>query len=116
MKNNYISNSHLRNNDKNSLKRPNWIKVKAPISEKYIDTRNLISKSNLNTVCESAACPNIGECWDKKHVTVMILGDICTRKCGFCNIKTGAPTNLDLLEPYRLPRAISKLNLNHVRL
>jgi len=114
MKNNYISNSHLRNNDKNSLKRPNWIKVKAPISEKYIDTRNLISKSNLNTVCESAACPNIGECWDKKHVTVMILGDICTRKCGFCNIKTGAPTNLDLLEPYRLARAISKLNLNHV--
>ena len=114
MKNNYISNSHLRNNDKNILKRPDWIKVRAPISEKYIDTRNLIDKSNLNTVCVSAACPNIGECWDKKHVTVMILGDICTRKCGFCNVKTGAPNNLDLLEPYRLAKVISKLKLNHV--
>ena len=80
----------------------------------FIIWKNLISKANLNTVCESASCPNIGECWDKGHATVMILGDVCTRKCGFCNIKSGAPSDIDILEPYRLAKAISQLNLRHV--
>ena len=79
-----------------------------------MSTKELITKANLNTVCESASCPNIGECWDKGHATVMILGDVCTRKCGFCNIKSGAPSEIDILEPYRLAKAISQLNLRHV--
>ena len=114
LKRNYISRSHLTNSSKTKLKKPNWIRVKAPISTGYLSTKELITKANLNTVCESASCPNIGECWDKGHATVMILGDVCTRKCGFCNIKSGAPSNIDILEPYRLAKAISQLNLRHV--
>ena len=113
-KKNYISNSHLNNEQEVILKKPSWIKVKAPISAGYLSTKNLISKAKLNTVCESASCPNIGECWNKGHATVMILGDICTRKCGFCNIKSGAPNDIDILEPIRLAKAISQLNLRHV--
>tara|TARA_B100000686_G_scaffold229242_1_gene236641 strand:- start:14375 stop:15316 length:942 start_codon:yes stop_codon:yes gene_type:complete len=114
MKTNYISKTHLNNKNKFFIKRPSWIKVKAPLSNDFIETKNLVSTSNLNTVCESAACPNIGECWEKKHVTVMILGDICTRKCGFCNVKSGRPGNIDVLEPIRLAKTISKMNLKHV--
>ena len=114
LKRNYISRSHLSNTSTTKLKKPNWIKVKAPISTGYLSTKELITKANLNTVCESASCPNIGECWDKGHATVMILGDVCTRKCGFCNIKSGAPSDIDILEPYRLAKAISQLNLRHV--
>ena len=114
LKRNYISRSHLTNSSTTKLKKPNWIRVKAPISTGYLSTKELITKANLNTVCESASCPNIGECWDKGHATVMILGDVCTRKCGFCNIKSGAPSNIDILEPYRLAKAISQLNLRHV--
>ena len=114
LKRNYISRSHLTNSSITKLKKPNWIRVKAPISAGYLSTKELISKANLNTVCESASCPNIGECWDKGHATVMILGDVCTRKCGFCNIKSGAPNDIDILEPYRLAKAISQLNLRHV--
>tara|TARA_Y100001960_G_scaffold4137_1_gene4506 strand:+ start:807 stop:1757 length:951 start_codon:yes stop_codon:yes gene_type:complete len=114
LKRNYISRSHLTNSSTTKLKKPNWIRVKAPISAGYLSTKELITKANLNTVCESASCPNIGECWDKGHATVMILGDVCTRKCGFCNIKSGAPSNIDILEPYRLAKAISQLNLRHV--
>jgi len=114
LKRNYISRSHLTNSSKTILKKPNWIRVKAPISTGYLSTKELITKANLNTVCESASCPNIGECWDKGHATVMILGDVCTRKCGFCNIKSGAPNDIDILEPYRLAKAISQLNLRHV--
>ena len=114
LKRNYISRSHLTNSSTTKLKKPNWIRVKAPISTGYLSTKELISKANLNTVCESASCPNIGECWDKGHATVMILGDVCTRKCGFCNIKSGAPSDIDILEPYRLAKAISQLNLRHV--
>ena len=114
LKRNYISRSHLTNSSKTKLKKPNWIRVKAPISTGYLSTKELITKANLNTVCESASCPNIGECWDKGHATVMILGDVCTRKCGFCNIKSGAPNDIDILEPYRLAKAISQLNLRHV--
>ena len=113
-KDNYISRSHLINNEKNKLEKPDWIRVKAPISSGYLFTKDLINKAKLNTVCESASCPNIGECWDKGHATVMILGDVCTRKCGFCNIKSGNPNDVDSLEPKRLAIAISKLNLQHV--
>ena len=114
MKINYISKTHLNNKNKCFIKRPSWIKVKAPLSSDFMATKNLVYKANLNTVCESAACPNIGECWENKHITVMILGDICTRKCGFCNIKTGSPKNIDILEPIRLAKTISKMNLKHV--
>ena len=111
----YISTSHLNfNSNVLRIKKPNWIRVKAPISKDYLETKKLIKDFALNTVCEEASCPNIGECWSKKHATVMILGDICTRKCGFCNIKSGRPRKVDLEEPFRLARAISKLNLKHV--
>lgn len=94
--------------------RPNWIRVKAPNSAEYHSTRELISRLNLNTVCQEAACPNIAECWSKKHVTVMILGSVCTRACRFCNVKTGRPDLLDPHEPQRLAQAVSQLNLQHV--
>jgi len=112
---NYISLSHLRNKEISVAgKKPKWIRVKAPISIEYQQTKNLINSYNLNTVCQEAACPNIGECWSKGHATVMILGDICTRKCGFCNVKSGKPRTVDLNEPYRLAQVISKLKLKHV--
>ena len=96
------------------LKRPNWIRVKAPVSKAYQSTKKLIDDLKLNTVCEEAACPNIGECWEKKHATVMILGSICTRACAFCNIKTGLPDLLDPHEPERLAEGVGKLGLEHV--
>ena len=114
LKEDYISSSHLNNNSEIHIKKPDWIRVKAPISNGYLATKDLINKAKLNTVCQSASCPNIGECWDKGHATVMILGDVCTRKCGFCNIKSGNPNAVDVLEPKRLAIAISKLNLKHV--
>src|SRR5688572_25331022 len=80
-------------------RKPDWIRVKAPVSKGYQETRALMRDLNLNTVCEEAACPNIGECWTKKHATVMILGDVCTRACAFCNVKTGMPRAVDPLEP-----------------
>lgn len=97
-----------------ALKRPDWIRVKAPVSKGYQNTKSLIKDLNLNTVCEEAACPNIGECWEKKHATVMILGSVCTRSCAFCNVKTGRPDLLDPHEPERLATGISKLGLEHV--
>jgi len=96
------------------LVRPEWIRVKAPNSMEYHNTRQLIRELKLNTVCEEAACPNIGECWSKKHATVMILGSTCTRACRFCNVKTGRPDLLDPHEPQRLAEAVSKLSLQHV--
>lgn len=95
-------------------RRPDWIRVKAPVSKGYQETAQLMRDLKLNTVCEEAACPNIGECWAKKHATVMILGDICTRACTFCNIKTGRPDQLDPHEPERVAEAISKMGLSHV--
>jgi lipoyl synthase len=80
-------------------RKPDWIRVKAPVSEGYHETRRLMRDLKLNTVCEEAACPNIGECWTKKHATVMILGDVCTRACAFCNVKTGMPRLVDPMEP-----------------
>ncbi|MDX2050710.1 MAG: lipoyl synthase [Rickettsiaceae bacterium] len=94
--------------------KPEWIKVRAPTSEGYKNAKDLITNYKLNTVCEEAACPNIGECWAKGHVTVMILGSVCTRACRFCNVKTGTPDLLDPHEPENLAIAISKLNLSHV--
>jgi lipoyl synthase len=114
VKEDYISRSHLTNTSETHIKKPDWIRVKAPISNGYLATKDLINKAKLNTVCQSASCPNIGECWDKGHATVMILGDVCTRKCGFCNIKSGNPNVIDSLEPKRLAIAISQLNLKHV--
>jgi lipoyl synthase len=98
----------------NRLWKPEWIKVKAPTSIEYKNTYDLMRSHNLNTVCEKAACPNIGECWSMKHATVMILGSICTRACKFCNIKTGIPDKLDPHEPDNLADAIGKLGLKHV--
>ncbi|MGB4191611.1 MAG: lipoyl synthase [Rickettsiales bacterium] len=96
------------------LSKPDWIRVKAPVSKEFKSTHELIRKAKLNTVCEEAACPNIGECWSKKHATVMILGSTCTRACSFCNIKTGKPDLLDPHEPERLATAIAELGLEHV--
>ncbi len=101
----------------NSLKKiskPSWIRVKAPVSHEFKETLNLIRSKGLNTVCEEAACPNIGECWKEKHVTVMILGSVCTRACAFCNIKTGIGEKVDPHEPANLAASISELGLNHV--
>ncbi|MGI4775914.1 MAG: lipoyl synthase [Janthinobacterium lividum] len=95
-------------------KRPDWIRVKAPTVGEYQNTHQLIKELKLNTVCEEAKCPNISECWSKKHATVMILGSTCTRACKFCNIKTGIPDLLDPHEPLRLAQAIKKLGLAHV--
>jgi len=97
-----------------ALKRPDWIRVKAPVSKGYQSTKQLINDLKLNTVCEEAACPNIGECWEKKHATVMILGSVCTRSCAFCNVKTGRPDLLDPHEPERLAQGVGKLGLEHV--
>ncbi len=95
-------------------KKPDWIRVKAPTSKGYQNTKNLINDLKLNTVCEEAACPNIGECWEKKHATVMILGSVCTRSCAFCNVKTGRPDLLDPHEPERLADGVGRLGLEHV--
>lgn len=96
------------------LSKPPWIRVKAPVSKSYQETQALMRTLNLNTVCEEAACPNIGECWSKKHATVMILGRVCTRSCAFCNVKTGRPDLLDPHEPERVAAAVGKLGLAHV--
>lgn len=95
-------------------RKPAWIRVKAPTSQGYHDTRNLMRKLSLHTVCEEAACPNIGECWTQGHATVMILGDTCTRACAFCNVKTGVPIAVDPREPDHLAEAVGQLGLKHV--
>ena len=96
------------------LKKPDWIRVKAPVSKNYQVTKDLIDGLKLNTVCVEAACPNIGECWEKKHATVMILGSVCTRACAFCNVETGRPDLLDPHEPERIAKALNKLGLEHI--
>ena len=100
--------------DNSSPHKPKWIRVKAPTSKAYAETYSLMRKYGLNTVCEEAACPNIGECWDNKHATMRILGDICTRACAFCNVATGKPTGVDLLEPENVGLSVAKLGLRHV--
>lgn len=96
------------------LRKPDWIRVKAPVSKVYHETRKLMRDNNLVTVCEEAGCPNIGECWDKKHATMMIMGDTCTRACAFCNVRTGLPEPLDPNEPESVADAVAKLGLKHV--
>jgi lipoic acid synthetase len=100
--------------DHPSPRKPRWIRVKAPTSPEYHATRRLIREHNLHTVCEEAACPNIGECWKEKHATVMILGAVCTRACTFCNVATGRPDLLDPHEPARVGEAVGKLGLAHI--
>ncbi len=95
-------------------KRPDWLKVKLPTGENYSDVKTLMRKQNLHTVCEEAKCPNIAECWNHRTATFMILGDTCTRSCGFCNVKLGVPNKLDLEEPKRVAESIVELNLRHV--
>jgi len=95
-------------------RKPDWIRVKAPTSVGFAETRALMRRLNLATVCEEAACPNIGECWTKKHATVMILGDTCTRACAFCNVKTGMPRAVDPLEPEHVATAAAELGLQHI--
>src|SRR6266513_2401865 len=94
--------------------KPAWIRVRAPTTRGYAETRNIVRENGLVTVCEEAGCPNIGECWEKKHATFMLMGDTCTRACAFCNVKTGLPGPLDDAEPKRVAEATAKLGLKHV--
>ncbi|MCF6328297.1 MAG: lipoyl synthase [Henriciella sp.] len=96
------------------LRKPDWIRVKAPVGQGYANTRAIVKEKSLITVCEEAGCPNIGECWDKKHATMMIMGDTCTRACSFCNVSTGKPLPLDLDEPRRVGLAVAEMELKHV--
>jgi lipoic acid synthetase len=100
--------------DQLSPRKPDWIRVKAPVSAGYLDTQQIVRANGLHTVCEEAGCPNIGECWEKKHATFMIMGDTCTRACAFCNVKTGLPGELDPTEPEHIAEATAKLGLAHI--
>jgi lipoic acid synthetase len=100
--------------DSPALKKPDWIRVRAPVSKGYLETQAIVQANGLHTVCEEAGCPNIGECWDKKHATFMIMGDTCTRACAFCNVRTGLPAALDATEPARVAEATAKLGLRHL--
>ncbi len=100
--------------DAPSPKKPDWIRVRAPVSNGYLATARVVRANGLHTVCEEAGCPNIGECWEKKHATFMIMGDTCTRACAFCNVKTGLPGELDAEEPGHVAEATAKLGLSHV--
>jgi lipoyl synthase len=95
-------------------RKPDWIRVKAPVSKGYAETREIVRAHGLHTVCEEAGCPNIGECWTKRHATMMIMGDTCTRACAFCNVRTGMPNPLDPTEPQNVAEAVAKLGLEHV--
>ena len=111
----YVSTAHLvPDPDAVRLRKPSWIRVKAPTSEGYRKTKDLVRALDLRTVCEEAACPNIGECWSQGHATMMVLGQICTRKCAFCNVATGRPQAVDPDEPQRLADAVAALGLTHV--
>ena len=104
-----------RNRPDNPIQRkPAWIRVKAPTSPVYRETRDIVRENGLHTVCEEAGCPNIGECWAKKHATFMIMGDTCTRACAFCNVATGTPMPLDPMEPVNIGSAAAKLGLEHI--
>lgn len=96
------------------LRKPEWLRVRAPGTGRYAETRDIIRSGGLVTVCEEAACPNIGECWSQKHATLMIMGDTCTRACAFCNVKTGLPQPLDPEEPFKVGEAVARMSLSHV--
>jgi lipoyl synthase len=100
--------------DQPALRKPAWIRVKAPGSPQWAQTHRIVRENKLVTVCEEAGCPNIGECWEKKHATFMIMGDTCTRACAFCNVKTGMPGALDPGEPEAVAAGVAKLGLHHV--
>lgn len=100
--------------DKAIAKKPSWIRVKAPTSPIYAQTKQIVQTNKLVTVCEEAGCPNVGECWHKKHASFMILGSICTRACAFCNVATGIPKEVDINEPQRVAMAVAQMELNHV--
>ena len=100
--------------DQEVMRKPDWIRVKAPTSRGYAETREIVRSNKLVTVCEEAGCPNIGECWEKKHATFMIMGEICTRACAFCNVATGRPNALDRAEPENVGKAVSQMGLSHV--
>jgi len=100
--------------DTEIMRKPKWIRVKAPTSKGYAETRKIVRDKGLVTVCEEAACPNIGECWEKSHATFMILGEICTRACAFCNVSTGLPQAVDQNEPQKIAEAVSEMKLQHV--
>ena len=100
--------------DTEVMKKPDWIRVRAPVSKGYQETRDLVRSHGLVTVCEEAGCPNIGECWDKKHATFMIMGEICTRACAFCNVRTGLPNALDKSEPASVGKAVKQMGVSHV--
>jgi len=103
-----------KNPDRPSGRKPDWIRVPAPQGKKYSETMDIVRKQKLTTVCEEAGCPNIGECWQQKHATFMILGEVCTRACAFCNIATGKPDAVDKLEPLRIGVATMQMGLKHV--
>jgi len=110
-----IRHPEKRNNKETSqIKKPDWLRVRVSGSEKFLETKKILSDSNIVTVCEEANCPNISECWQKNHATFMIMGDTCTRACAFCNVKTGLPDKLDVFEPYKISQAVKKMNLSHV--
>ena len=100
--------------DSEVLRKPEWLRVKAPGSSGYLATRDIVKSKGLVTVCEEAACPNIGECWTVRHATMMIMGDTCTRACAFCNVITGKPAPLDPTEPERVATAVAEMDLAHV--
>jgi lipoyl synthase len=106
--------TEILNQSTGTRRKPPWIRVKAPTSQGYHETRRLMRAKHLHTVCEEAACPNIGECWQQGHATVMILGDTCTRACAFCNVKTGRPRPVDIEEPQHLAEALCDLGLKHI--
>ena len=103
-----------KNPDRPMGKKPDWIRVKAPQGTTYAETKEIVKQFKLTTVCEEAGCPNIGECWNKKHATFMIMGEVCTRACAFCNVATGKPEELDKMEPLRVGVAVEKMGLKHV--
>ena len=110
-----IRHPEKRNNKETSqIKKPHWLRVRVSGSEKFLETKKILSESKIVTVCEEANCPNISECWQKNHATFMIMGDTCTRACAFCNVKTGLPDKLDAFEPYKISQAVKKMNLSHV--
>ena len=100
--------------DNISPPKPEWLKVKAPLGKIFDETKGLLDDLKITTVCEEASCPNIGNCWSKKHATMMIMGDTCTRACAFCNVATGKPNKLDLSEPIRVAKSVARLKLSHV--
>ncbi len=103
-----------KNIDRPAGRKPDWLRVRAPQGKKYLETKNTVTKQKLVTVCEEAACPNAGECWQQSHAAFMILGEVCTRACAFCNVATGKPDEVDKLEPLRIGVAVMQMELKHV--